>query len=138
ELSKLVTDHRLGDEDRYVLAAVVDGDRVTDHVGHDHGATRPRLDDVLGALLVLGNHLLHQVVVHKGTLFKTTWHVGCSYRFFLLLRRRMISRSLVLFGRRVRPSGLPFGFTGWRPPEVLPSPPPCGWSTGFMATPRTE
>src|SRR3712207_7227671 len=38
---------------------------------------------------------------------------------------------------RVRPSGWPQGDTGWRPPEVLPSPPPCGWSTGFMATPRT-
>ena len=38
---------------------------------------------------------------------------------------------------RVRPSGLPHGETGWRPPEVLPSPPPCGWSTGFMTTPRT-
>src|SRR6185312_3459879 len=24
-----------------------------------------------------------------------------------------------------------------RPPDVLPSPPPCGWSTGFIATPRT-
>src|SRR5436190_22984232 len=33
--------------------------------------------------------------------------------------------------------GLPQGVTGWRPPEVRPSPPPCGWSTGFMATPRT-
>src|SRR5712692_8834314 len=32
--------------------------------------------------------------------------------------------------------GLPHGVTGWRPPEVLPSPPPCGWSTGFMDTPR--
>src|SRR5687767_1958642 len=32
---------------------------------------------------------------------------------------------------------LPQGVTGWRPPEVLPSPPPCGWSIGFMATPRT-
>src|SRR5258705_5237647 len=32
--------------------------------------------------------------------------------------------------------GLPHGVTGWRPPEVLPSPPPCGWSTGFMETPR--
>ena len=37
---------------------------------------------------------------------------------------------------RVRPSGLPQGDTGWRPPELLPSPPPRGWSTGFMATPR--
>src|SRR3982750_4546057 len=33
--------------------------------------------------------------------------------------------------------GSPHGVTGWRPPDVLPSPPPSGWSTGFMATPRT-
>ena len=41
--------------------------------------------------------------------------------------------------RRVRfPSvGTPHGVTGWRPPFVFPSPPPCGWSTGFMAEPRT-
>src|SRR6187551_811866 len=32
---------------------------------------------------------------------------------------------------------LPPGVTGWRPPEGRPSPPPCGWSIGFMATPRT-
>src|SRR6185436_3009486 len=32
--------------------------------------------------------------------------------------------------------GLPHGVTGWRPPEVLPSPPPCGWSIGFIDTPR--
>src|ERR1700710_2533780 len=32
--------------------------------------------------------------------------------------------------------GLPHGVTGWRPPEVRPSPPPCGWSTGFITTPR--
>src|SRR5437764_14808464 len=32
--------------------------------------------------------------------------------------------------------GWPQGVTGWRPPEVLPSPPPWGWSTGFIATPR--
>ena len=48
----------------------------------------------------------------------------------------MISFWDGLFLSRVRPSGLPHGDTGWRPPEVLPSPPPRGWSTGFMATPR--
>ena len=31
----------------------------------------------------------------------------------------------------------PHGEHDGRPPEVLPSPPPIGWSTGFMATPRT-
>src|SRR5579859_6896810 len=53
-------------------------------------------------------------------------------------RRRMMSLSLVLPFLRVRPSGLPHGDTGWRPPELLPSPPPSGWSTGFIATPRTD
>src|SRR5690349_9652725 len=51
---------------------------------------------------------------------------GHGHRFLPLRRRRTMSLSLSLFGRRVRPSGLPAGFTGWRPPEVLPSPPPCG------------
>src|SRR5438552_16024097 len=36
------------------------------------------------------------------------------------------------------PSTLPQGEVGGRPPEVLPSPPPSGWSTGLMATPRTR
>src|ERR1700733_6179131 len=52
-------------------------------------------------------------------------------------RRRRTTIELDFFLRdRVRPSGLPHGETGWRPPEDLPSPPPNGWSTGFMATPR--
>src|SRR6185312_17328120 len=34
--------------------------------------------------------------------------------------------------------GLPHGVTGWRPPLVRPSPPPWGWSIGFIAVPRTE
>src|SRR5699024_2961010 len=59
-------------------------------------------------------------------------------RFLPVRRRRTISLSLGLFGRRVRPSSCPQGLTGWRPPEVLPSPPPWGWSTGFITTPRTE
>src|SRR5262245_49119129 len=33
--------------------------------------------------------------------------------------------------------GTPHGVHGWRPPEDLPSPPPIGWSIGFIATPRT-
>src|SRR5438270_11440980 len=38
---------------------------------------------------------------------------------------------------RVLPSFLPQGDVGFRPPEALPSPPPRGWSMGFIATPRT-
>src|SRR5512139_1024941 len=33
--------------------------------------------------------------------------------------------------------GLPHGVHGCRPPDDLPSPPPIGWSIGFIATPRT-
>ena len=33
--------------------------------------------------------------------------------------------------------GCPQGVTGCRPPDERPSPPPCGWSTGFIATPLT-
>src|SRR3990170_878601 len=45
--------------------------------------------------------------------------------------------SLALLERVFLPLvDLPHGVTGWRPPEVRPSPPPCGWSTGFMVTPR--
>src|ERR1700743_2897822 len=73
----------------------------------------------------------------KGPFLRLRGIETAPYRLFLP-RRRLISRSLGLFSWRVRPSGLPHGLTGWRPPEVLPSPPPCGWSIGFMATPRTE
>src|SRR5580704_10364529 len=51
-------------------------------------------------------------------------------------RRRTINALDFLLRARVRPSGLPQGDTGWRPPDDLPSPPPSGWSTGFIATPR--
>src|SRR4051794_39728726 len=75
ELAELVADHRVGDEHRHVLAAVVHRDRVADHLGHDHRAARPGLDDVVAALLVLAVHLLHQVAVHEGALLQTAWHV---------------------------------------------------------------
>src|SRR3954470_5906791 len=136
ELAQLVPDHALGDEHRDVLATVVHGDRVPEHVRDDRRATRPRLDHVLAALVVLVVHLLEQVVVDERALLQTAWHWLLPQRFLFVRRRRTISWSLAL-RRRVRPSGLPFGFTGWRPPDVLPSPPPCGWSTGFIATPRT-
>src|SRR5262245_14378477 len=74
ELTELVADHRVGDEDRDVLAPVVHGDGVTDHGRNDHGSPGPGLDDVLGALLVLGVHLLEQVVVHERALLQAARH----------------------------------------------------------------
>src|ERR671920_853841 len=75
ELAELVTDHGVTDEHRDVLAPVVHRDRVADHVGHDHGATRPRPDDVAAAPLVLEVHLLHEVAVHEGALLQAARHL---------------------------------------------------------------
>src|ERR1043165_9953612 len=62
-----------------------------------------------------------------------------DYLFFFAWRDRMIILSVALLLRVRAPLvGLPQGVTGWRPPEVRPSPPPCGWSTGFLATPRVS
>src|SRR3954449_550501 len=74
ELAQLVPDHALGDEHRDVLATVVHGDRVPEHVRDDRRATRPRLDHVLAALVVLVVHLLEQVVVDERALLQTSWH----------------------------------------------------------------
>src|SRR5829696_8961445 len=50
-------------------------------------------------------------------------------------RPRTIIRCDGFFLLRVfTPSFLPHGLTTFRPPRVLP---PCGWSTGFMTSPRT-
>src|SRR5712671_7981430 len=63
---------------------------------------------------------------------------GVPY-FFRLWRLRRMNLLVDLFERVFLPLvGLPHGVTGWRPPEVRPSPPPCGWSIGFIATPRTD
>src|SRR5512133_3129770 len=49
ELAELVPDHLLRDEDGNVLAAVVDRDRVPDHLGKDRRGARPGTDHVLRA-----------------------------------------------------------------------------------------
>src|SRR5579859_5552917 len=55
-------------------------------------------------------------------------------------RRRTIILLLALALVRVRRpmAGLPQGVLGGIPVGDLPSPPPCGWSRGFIAEPRTS
>ena len=57
EFAQTVSNHVSDDGDRRVLAAVVDADRVTDHLRSDDGRTRPRLDDGLVARFYLGEFL---------------------------------------------------------------------------------
>src|SRR5205823_1428446 len=136
ELAELVPDHLLGDEDRHVLTAVVDRDRVPDHLREDGRRARPRADH---PLLVRGVHRLdaaHQPLLDERPLLRAS-----AQRFSLprrLARTINLSDSLCLRRVRLPRVGTPHGVTGWRPPFDLPSPPPCGWSTGFIAEPRTD
>src|SRR3989304_5866993 len=69
--------------------------------------------------------------IYKRPFFDRTCHLP----YFL---RLIINLPVVLFLRVLYPFvGLPHGVQGCLPPEVLPSPPPCGCSTGFIATPLT-
>src|SRR6266568_2660937 len=74
ELAQLVPHHGLGDEHRDVLATVVHGDRVPQHVRDDRGPSGPGLDDRLLVGLVQHVHLLEQVVVDEGALLQAAWH----------------------------------------------------------------
>src|SRR5436305_13484578 len=132
ELPQLVSHHRLRDEHRDVLATIVDGDGVSHHLRHDGRTAGPRPDDPLVAPAVHVLDLGHEMPVYERALLHRPRH---QPRPFPRRRRMNLSDDLPL--RRVRPSFLPHGVVGWRPPEDLPSPPPNGWSTGFMATPRT-
>src|SRR5437867_8378268 len=61
-----------------------------------------------------------------------------SERAIYFVLRLTMNLEVLLLRRVLYPFvGWPHGLTGWRPPEVFPSPPPCGWSMGFIATPRT-
>src|SRR4051794_18973224 len=101
------------------------------------GITVDRRDHVLmtrfSFLRFISTTLIIKWSSTNGPFFKD---LGIGYRPLFLRRRRTIIES-ELFFLRVRPSGLPHGDTGWRPPDDLPSPPPSGWSIGFIATPRT-
>src|SRR5262249_2555718 len=119
----------------HVFATVVHRDRVTHHVGRDRRSPRPRLDNSAFAGRVHLVDLLLQVVVDERSLLQAARHR--YLRAPRPRRRRMMSSSDRLPFLRVRPSGLPHGDTGCRPPELFPSPPPRGWSIGFIATPRT-
>src|SRR5512136_234648 len=58
--------------------------------------------------------------------------------YLLLVLLEIISLVVFLFFLVLTPSGSPHGEQPGRPPEDFPSPPPSGWSTGFMTTPRTR
>src|SRR5882757_9946641 len=85
ELAQLVPDHRLGDEDRHVFFAVVDGDRVADHLGVDRRGARPGFEHLFFAGLVHRIDLREQPLFGPRALFRRTPHQRPP---FFLPRRR--------------------------------------------------
>src|SRR6476661_1887841 len=132
KFAQLVSHHVLGDVHRNKFLAVVHRDRVSHEFRQDCGAPRPRAYHLLLVGGVQRVHLFFQVRVGKWPFF-----YGATHSYLFLLLRVTIHLSVRLLLRVLKPRvGWPHGVTGCRPPDVLPSPPPCGWSTGFMATPR--
>src|SRR5947209_12855512 len=126
-----MTHHVLGHEHRNVRAAVVHPDRMADHRRNDRRSAAPRLDDAFLARFIHRLDFLHQMVRDERTLFKTTSH-------YFLPRLRTIMLAVRLLRRVFLPIVIwPQGVVGGRPDVERASPPPCGWSTGFIAIPRT-
>ena len=135
ELAELVADHVFGDIDRHMLVAVVDAERQADELRQDRRAAAPDLDDLVAAARARPSRPSSAGSRRRTDPSKlnVSWLSGPSSRDAL----RTMNLSVALFLRVFLPLvGLPHGVTGCRPPEVRPSPPPCGWSTGFMVTPR--
>jgi len=65
ELTKLVTDHILADQYRYVLTTVVDSDRQADHFREYHGTPGPGLDRALDILRDRLLYLLGEVMIDE-------------------------------------------------------------------------
>src|SRR5699024_7564357 len=97
--------HRLGDEHRDVLAAVVHSESVAQEVGGDDRPAGPGLDDVLAVGLVLRVHLLLQVVVDERALLQTARHDRGSLS--ALLASTTTTHDLVV-ARLVRTAGTAF------------------------------
>src|SRR3954454_22681234 len=127
ELAELVTDPFLVDRDRYVLLTVVDAEGQADELRQDRRATAPDLDDIVTAGRTRVFCLLSREPSTNGPFQTERTMSGVPY-FFRLWRLRRMNLLVDLLERVFLPLvGLPHGVTGWRPPEVRPSPPPCVW-----------
>src|SRR2546421_11347624 len=76
ELAQLVPDHLLGDEDRHVLSAVVNRDRVPDHLREDGGRARPGADHPLLVAVVHRLDAAHQPLLDEWPLLARSAHLA--------------------------------------------------------------
>src|SRR3989442_1338973 len=137
ELAELVADHLLGHQHRDVLLAVVDAESQPDELRQDGRAPAPDPDQLVPAGRARCLRFFEQIAVDERAFPNRTRHDAVLVYFFRAWRLEMMNLVVDLFLRVFLPLvGKPHGVTGWRPPEVRPSPPPCGWSIGFIVTPR--
>src|SRR5262245_18356115 len=136
ELPELVTDHLLGHQHRNVLLAVVHAEGQPDELRQDGRAPAPDPDHLVAARRARRLRLLEQIAVNERTFTNRTRHDAVLAYLFRAWRLAMKNLVVDLFLRVFLPMlEKPHGVTGCRPPEVRPSPPPCGWSIGFIDTP---
>src|SRR6478672_7484162 len=137
EFSEFVTDHFLGHHHRNVLLAVVDAEREPDELRQDGRAPTPNPDHLVPARRARGLRFLEQIAIDERAFPNRTRHDAVLVYFFRAWRLAMMNLVVDLLRRVFLPLvGKPHGVTGCRPPDVRPSPPPCGWSMGFIDTPR--
>src|SRR5271166_3123693 len=128
ELSELVTNHLFGDQHRNVLLAVIDAECQPDELRQYGRAPAPDADHLVTTRCARGFCLLEQIPVDERAFPNRTCHdAGLIYLFLRAWRLAMMNLVVDLFLRVFLPLvGNPQGVTGCRPPEVRPSPPPCG------------
>ena len=78
----------------------------------------PKLASTWATLFISGGR---KDKISKGVIFSKGKSLNSLY-LFLIIKLSVLLFVLVLFPFVETPHGV----TGWRPPEVLPSPPPCG------------
>src|SRR3989304_2617734 len=131
KLSKLVSNHVLSNIHRDELLSIVHRYRVAYHLRDYRRPAGPCFDDLPVHALIHDRDFPCEGSIYKWTFF----YLASPLTYFL---RFTINLSVALFFRVLYPLvGFPHGVQGCLPPEVFPSPPPRGWSTGFIATPRT-
>ena len=121
-----------------MLSPIVNGNCEPNHVRNYHRSSGPRPDWPPTVRCSGRLYLPKKVIVDKRPFLDRAWHERDPPLYLRRFLRRTIIVEVLLFRRVLWPLvGTPQGVTGCRPPEDRPSPPPCGWSTGFIATPRT-
>ena len=74
ELTQLVSYHVVTDQNRNVLATVMNGKRQPNHFREDHGTARPSFNWTLVAAVIALENLVQEMMINERSFFDRTWH----------------------------------------------------------------